>query len=82
MRDLEQQDTTTASSSGPTTTTSSCKYGNNSITSETDYLDYHVELRGGDGYSYGNVFATNINGYLGPVCDDHWTSTEATTVCR
>ena len=45
-------------------------------------LDYHVELRGGDGYSYGNVFATNINGYLGPVCDDHWTNTEATTVCR
>ena len=32
--------------------------------------------------STGNVFAVNINGYLGPVCDDHWTDTEADTVCR
>ena len=31
------------------------------------FLD-HVELRGGDGYSSGNVFAVNIDGILGPVC--------------
>ena len=32
--------------------------------------------------STGNVFAVNRNGYFGPVCDDHWTDTEADTVCR
>ena len=46
------------------------------------YLDHHVELWGGDGVSYGNVFAVNRNGYFGPVCDDNWTNTEASTVCR
>jgi len=51
------------------------------ISSTTDY-DYHVELQGGDGVSTGNVFAVNSLGYFGPVCDDHWTDTEADTVCR
>ena len=32
--------------------------------------------------SYGNVFAINRNGFFGPVCDDHWTNPEATTVCK
>jgi len=66
MRDLEDDLTTT-----PTPAPSST----------TDY-DYHVELQGGNGVSTGNVFAVNRNGYFGPVCDDHWTDTEADTVCR
>ena len=41
-----------------------------------------MELQGGNGVSTGNVFAVNRNGYFGPVCDDHWTDTEADTVCR
>jgi len=49
--------------------------------STTDY-NYHVELQGGNGLSTGNVFAVNSVGYFGPVCDDHWTDTEADTVCR
>ena len=42
----------------------------------------HVELRGGDGISRGNVFAVNGRGYLGPICDDVWGDREATVVCR
>ena len=41
-----------------------------------------VELIGGNGNSYGNLFVTNDNGYFGPVCDDGWTDTAATVVCR
>merc|ERR1719341_1034005 len=41
-----------------------------------------VVLRGGDGYSSGNVYATNIYGYFGPVCDDGWGTNEANVVCR
>ena len=41
-----------------------------------------IELHGGDGFSYGNVFATNLNGYFGPVCDDGWGDIEATIVCQ
>ena len=41
-----------------------------------------MELQGGNGVSTGNVFAVNSVGYFGPVCDDHWTDTEADTVCR
>jgi len=41
-----------------------------------------IELIGGDGYRYGNVYATNSNGYFGPVCDDDWGSNEANVVCR
>ena len=44
--------------------------------------DYYVELQGGDGYSYGNVFASNRDGSFGPVCDDGWGGNEAITVCR
>jgi hypothetical protein len=42
----------------------------------------HVELRGSDGYSRGNVFAVNSLGYLGPICDDNWSQVEAIVVCR
>ena len=43
---------------------------------------YYVELSGGDGYSYGNVWAINKFGYFGPVCDDNFGSEEANVVCR
>ena len=42
----------------------------------------YIELRGGNGYSYGNVYATNENGYFGPVCDNGWGTNEAGVVCR
>ena len=41
-----------------------------------------VELQGGDGQSYGNVFATNRDGIFGPVCDDGWSYNQAVVVCR
>ena len=44
--------------------------------------EYFVELQGGDGISTGNVFVLNNNGFFGPVCDDGWTDTDASTVCR
>ena len=47
-----------------------------------DSRDYRIELRGGDGVSYGNVYAVNRLGTFGPVCDDEWGSDEANTVCR
>ena len=53
-------------------------------TTTTDYY-LHVELRGGSvgtSEAYGNVFAVNSNGYLGPVCDDVWSSNHAEVVCR
>ena len=46
------------------------------------FIDYCIELRGGDGGSSGNVFVVNRLGYFGPVCDDDWGSYEANTVCR
>ena len=39
-------------------------------------------LVGGNGYSSGNVFVDNRNGHFGPVCDDGWTNTAATVVCK
>ena len=39
-------------------------------------------LIGGNGVSSGNVFVINRNGFYGPVCDDGWTLTEATVLCR
>ena len=53
-------------------------------TTTTDY-SLHVELHGGSVgtlEAYGNVYAVNSNGYLGPVCDDDWTNTDADVVCR
>ena len=47
-----------------------------------DPRDYRIELRGGDGVSYGNVYAINRLGTFGPVCDDEFGSNEANTVCR
>ena len=41
-----------------------------------------VVLIGGQGFSSGNVYATNRNGFYGPVCDDGWTDADATTVCK
>ena len=41
-----------------------------------------VELIGGNSNRSGDVFAINGNGYFGPVCDDGWTDTAATVVCR
>merc|ERR1712013_863623 len=50
--------------------------------STTTPYSTHIELRDGNGYSSGNVFAVNSNGYLGPVCDDDWSSRDARVVCR
>jgi len=53
--------------------------------STTTSPEHHIELRGGHVYSNeatGNVFATNRNGYLGPVCDDSWGSLDARVVCH
>ena len=70
-------ETSTTEASTPSTTTPL-------PTTTTDY-SLHVELQGGfvgTSEAYGNVFAVNSNGYLGPVCDDIWTSTHANVVCR
>jgi len=40
---------------------------------------YRAELRNGTDSS-GNVFVVNRDGYLGPVCDDRWSTNEAATV--
>ena len=44
--------------------------------------DCPVRLVGGNGVSSGNVFAINGNGFYGPVCDNGWTNTAATVVCK
>ena len=41
-----------------------------------------VELIGGNGISYGNVFAVNRNEFYGPVCGNAWTKRAANVVCR
>jgi len=41
-----------------------------------------VKLVGGDGYSSGNIFVQNNEGYFGPVCDDRILSNTADVVCR
>jgi len=51
----------------------------------TAYPRYHVALRGGyvmEDYAYGNVYAVNSQGDLGPVCDDLWGEEEARVVCN
>ena len=44
--------------------------------------DCPVWLVGGNGVSSGNVFAINVNNFEGPVCDNGWTDTAATVVCK
>ena len=44
--------------------------------------DCSVWLVGGNGVSSGNVFAINVNNFEGPVCDNGWTDTAATVVCK
>ena len=44
--------------------------------------DCPVRLVGGNGVSSGNVFAINVNDFYGPVCDNFWTNTAATVVCK
>ena len=41
-----------------------------------------IELHGGNNKTSGNVHVVNGNGYFGPVCDEGWTNTSATVVCR
>ena len=70
-----ERSTTEASTTSTTTPTP---------TTTTDF-SLHVELQGGSvgtSEAYGNVYAVNSNGYLGPVCDDIWTSSHADVVCR
>ena len=40
-----------------------------------------VEFKGGSSTS-GNVYATNLDGFYGPVCDDSWDDNDARVVCR
>ena len=41
-----------------------------------------VLLVGGAARGSGNVFVVNRNGFYGPVCDDNWSDTAATVVCK
>jgi len=42
----------------------------------------HVELQNGDGYSYGDVYAVNSDGYFGPIYYSNWGENDANVVCR
>eukprot|EP00092_Neocalanus_flemingeri_P057378 GFUD01068188.1.p1 GENE.GFUD01068188.1~~GFUD01068188.1.p1 ORF type:complete len:310 (+),score=76.33 GFUD01068188.1:33-932(+) len=66
QRETNGTEWTTTTDTWETTTTDTWE------TTTTTAYETHVELRGGDGYSYGNVFAVNSNGFMGPVCDDWW----------
>ena len=48
----------------------------------TSVVYHHVEIFGGNNYNEGGVYATNSNGYHGPVCDHNWGNNEANVVCR
>merc|ERR1712013_873081 len=72
QRDLDLDTTTTAK---PTTITTAKP-------STTTPYPTQIELRDGNGYSSGNVFVVNRDGYLGPVCDDDWDSRDARVACR
>jgi len=71
QRDVQDSTTSTRTTTSRTTTSGT-----------TTSYDYHIELRGGDGYSRGNVYAVNKQGNFGPVCDDAWSSNDAHVVCR
>ena len=55
---------------------------------EVTERDNSITLEGGDGNSYGNVYAVNNNDYYGPVCDDglengsYYGERAANIVCR
>merc|ERR1712013_784650 len=72
QRDLDLDTTTTAQPSTITT----------AKPSTTTPYPTQIELRDGNGYSSGNVFVVNRDGYLGPVCDDDWDSRDARVACR
>jgi len=67
QRDVQDMPTTTMTTTSRTT---------------TGYDNYHIELRGGNGYSSGNVYAVNSQGVFGPVCDNSWSPNDARVVCR
>jgi len=72
----------------PTTTTvdiATTTAGTEPTTTEiatTTMQAYYVELKDGNGYNSGNLFAVNSNGYFGPVCDDDWSDVAAAVVCK
>merc|ERR1719341_1203980 len=71
QKDVDDPTTSTPYTSTPYTSTYPTSLGPTSVV-----------LRGGDGYSSGNVYATNRFGYFGPVCDDGWGTNDANVVCR
>ena len=46
------------------------------------YIIGTIALIGGSVPSEGNVWITNQNGHLGPVCDIGWDKNDADVVCR
>ena len=40
-----------------------------------------MQLIGGNGYSNGNIYVLNSEGYFGPLCDDDYSSVDAGVVC-
>jgi len=80
QRDVQDMPTTTMTTTSRTTTSRTTTSRPPTTTIGYDY--YHIELRGGNGYSSGNVYAVNSQGYFGPVCDNGWSSNDAHVVCR
>jgi len=78
QREAEWSDGTTTQDTQTTTQDTQTTTQDTTTTSP----QFHVELRGGDGKTTGNVFAVNRNGILGPVCDDFWENKDAMVVCR
>ena len=74
--------TTTTTTPRPTTSTTTTQRPTTTTYYTTQNNPYYVELIGGDGHSFGNVYAVNKYGNFGPVCDDNFDSREAEVVCR